>query len=140
MIPAMMRAARAFYMLTLVGLSVALLIPGLGWVERLESVWGEGRVVDVGLGLALLGVFSEHVLGGVTRHRQGSLARALLRMQPVLQHKDAIEILIRALESEDTKIAETAHSELKRITKQPLPAEAAAWRNWLKQEERAATK
>ena len=138
MLPAMIRAARAFYLLTLVVLAIALLFPMFGWVEKLEKVWGEGRVLEVGVGLVLLGVLSEHLLGAVTRHRQGALARALLRLQPILKHKGAIEILIRALESDNEKVSSTAHQELKRITQQDLPADPAAWRGWLQKEERAA--
>jgi len=140
MVSAMFRAARAFYLFTLVLLSVALLFPSTGWVERVEEVWGEGRVVEVALGFVLLGTFSEHLLGAVTRHRQGTLARALLRLQPILRHKGAIEILIRALESENDQVASTAHRELQRITQQDLPPDPASWREWLRGEERAATK
>ncbi len=134
----MMRAARAFYLLSLVILAMALLIPGLRWAERIDRVWGEGRVLQVAAGLALLGVLSEHVLGGVTRMRQATLSRALQRVQPALRHKDAIQILIRALESQDAQVTNTAHRELKRLTRQDLPADAAAWRGWLKEEEKAA--
>jgi hypothetical protein len=139
MFHAIIRGARAFYLITLVAIAVALLIPSLGWVEKLERVWGPGRVIQVAAALALLGLVSEHVLGGVTRLRQGALARAIQRFQPVLRHKEAIEILIRALESTDTKVSGTAHRELKRLTRQDLPADPAAWRMWLAQEERAAT-
>lgn len=138
MLPAMLRAARAFYLVTIFGLALALLFPGFGWVEKLESVWGEGRVMEVAVGFALLGVLSEHLLGGITRLRQGALARAMLKLQPILKHKGAIEILIRALESENEEVAATAHRELKRITKQDLPANVEAWRRWLKSEEKNA--
>ena len=134
MFPAMLRAARAFYLVTIFGLALALLFPAFGWVDKLESVWGEGRVVEVGVGFALLGVFSEHLLGGITRLRQGALARAMLKLNPILKHKGAIEILIRALESENEEVSATAHRELQRITKQNLPAEGEAWRRWLRSE------
>ena len=139
MLPAMLRAARALYLVTIFVLGFALLMPGLGILARLEQVWGEGRVVPVALGLGLLGLFSEHLFGGLTRHRQSALARALIRLQPTLRHKGAIEILIRALESDDTKVAEAAHRELQRITQQQLPPDPAQWREWLRKEERAAT-
>ena len=48
------------------------------------------------------------------------------------------EILIRALESENEEVAATAHRELKRITKQDLPANVEAGRRWLKSEEKNA--
>jgi len=121
LLPAMLRAARACYLVTLLLLGFCLLFPGLGLAERLERVWGEGRVVSVAL----------------TRHRQSALARALLRLQPTLKHKGAIEILIRALESPDESVSEAAHRELKRITQQDLPAEPERWRVWLREEERA---
>ena len=137
MLPAMLRAARACYLVTLLLLGFCLLFPGLGLAERLERVWGEGRVVSVALGLVILGLLAEHLLGGLTRHRQSALARALLRLQPTLKHKGAIEILIRALESPDESVSEAAHRELKRITQQDLPAEPERWRVWLREEERA---
>jgi len=136
---AIVRGARAFYLISVVGLAVALLFPSLGWVGKLERVWGEGRVIQVAAALALLGLVSEHLLGAATRLRQGALARALQRLQPVLRHKDAIEILIRALESADAKVSGTAHRELKRLTRQDFPADPAVWRGWLEREERAAT-
>ena len=134
MLAAMLRAARAFYLFTLIGLAITLLAPSLGWLARLEGVWGEGRVVQVAVGLALLGTFSEHVLGNLVRRHQSALARAIQRLQPTLRHKEAIEILIRALEHEKTR--NRAHRELKRITSQDLPAEPEAWRNWLAGEEK----
>ena len=137
MLPAMLRAARAFYLLTILLLGFALLFPSFGWVEKLEEVWGEGRVLHVAVGLGLCGLFAEHLLSGMTRLRQKTLARALIRLQPTLRHKGAIEILIRALESEDEKVSSTAHRELRRITQQELPADPQAWRDWLKSEEKA---
>jgi len=139
MLPAMMRAARAFYLLTIVILAIALLIPALGWIERLDQVWGEGRAVKIAIGLALLGVFSEHLLGAVTRYRQSALAQALLRMKPTLRHKEATEILIRALESDDQDVSQSAHQELQRITQRDFPADPEVWRSWLRSEEKTVT-
>lgn len=133
----MLRAARSLYLLTSLVLGIALLFPALGWVTRLDAKWGDGRVLEVAIGIVLLGLIAEHLLGGVTRLRQKALAQALLRLKPTLRHKGAIEILIRALESQDEKVSSTAHRELKRITQQEIPADPAAWREWLESEEKA---
>jgi hypothetical protein len=138
MLEAIVRAARWFYLVTIFALAIAMLFPSFGWIERLERGWGAGRAIQIAMGLALLGLVSEHILGALTRRRQGTLARAIQRMQPVLRHKDAIEILIRSLESDDPKVSALAHEQLRRITRQELPADAATWRGWLESEEKSA--
>ena len=50
---------------------------------------------------------------------------------PESQKREAIEILISALESQDASVRDKAHQHLKRITGQQLPADPASWRAWL---------
>ena len=47
------------------------------------------------------------------------------------QKREALEILVSALESQDSAVRAKAHSHLKRITGQDLPAEPTTWRSWL---------
>ena len=107
-------------------------LSGPGELHRLDRL-------ELDLGAVSLADFDHDFLGKLETALRAALARALLRLQPVLQHKDAIQILIRALESDDDRVSTTAHRELVRITKQNLPADASAWQAWLDHEEKAAT-
>jgi hypothetical protein len=44
--------------------------------------------------------------------------------------RSAVDLLVRALSSEDAAVREKAHKNLLRITGKELPADAQAWRTW----------
>jgi len=125
-------AVRNLWLLTLVLLMIVVLDPGLGIYEAVISRSGSSeQFLRIALGITIVGIITEHLLGAVTRRRQGALARALLRLQPGLQHVGAIRILIRALETADTATIESIHGELVRLSGKDLGKDPQQWREWL---------
>ena len=92
----------------------------------------------ISIGVSLLAIIQEYARNRLMRQRQSALARAILRLSPGLRHREAIVILIQALESPDESVSHDAHEELVRITNQDLGTDPEAWRGWLKHQQRSA--
>lgn len=132
---AILGGIRALYVtITLVG-ALALLFPFLGLRDVFANSLGEQRLVELAVGWVLLGLLVEHARASVLRGRQAYLAQALMRISPDLKKREAVKILIRALESDDDKVVRTAHHELKRLTQAELSTDPAEWRRWLQETE-----
>lgn len=54
--------------------------------------------------------------------------------------REAVEILIAALESDDAEVRKTSVTHLERLTGQKLGADPAAWRSWLERQQRTPAK
>ena len=131
---AMMRALRWMYILITLVAALTFLLPRLGWLDYFEESLGAKRTVEIAVGWGLLGLLIEHLRSTVLRSRQAYLAQALLRISPNLKRLEAARILVRALDSEDSSVVETAHAELKRLTQVDHGTDSAAWTKWLDQE------
>jgi len=133
---AIIQALRMLFIALLASLALILLTPPLyQWAsERIGSTARRGDAGDPpGICPRLL-----RISGRLMRQRLGALARAILRLSPGLRHREAILILIQALESPDEAISQDAHQELVRITQKDLGTDPEAWRGWLKHQQRSA--
>jgi hypothetical protein len=123
-------AIRNLWLLALILLLIVVLDPGLGIYDAVMKNNPE-QFLRIALGITLPAIITEHLLGAVNRRRQGALARALLRLQPGLQHVGAIRILIRALETANTATIASVHGELVRLSGKDLGKDPQRWREWL---------
>ena len=134
---ALIIAIRNLWLLCLAVMVLLLLDPGWGIYDyAVNAAGGQDRLLRGSLALALSGILTEHLLGALTRRRQGALARALLRLQPGLQHIGAIRILIRALEASDPDVIESVQKELVRLTGKDFGPDPQAWRQWVQRLEK----
>ena len=98
-----------------------------------EALPGASLVARIGIAILFLAVGV--LLGEISRvqSEDRTLIGALQAGAGSTVRRDdrqAIDILVSALESADPKRRETAHKNLLRLTQQNLPAEASAWRKW----------
>ena len=104
----------------------------------MEVAGGSENLLRGALALTLVGILAEHLLGAVTRRRQGALAKALLRLQPGLQHVGAIRILVRALETAHQEGVDSIHQELVRLSGKDLGREPGPWLLWIERLEKVS--
>ena len=133
---AIIQGMRLLFIAVLVVLALILFTPPLyDWAS--DKVGAETRM-RISIGVSLLAIIQEYARNRLMRQRQSALARAILRLSPGLRHREAIVILIQALESPDESVSHDAHEELVRITNQDLGTDPEAWRGWLKHQQRSA--
>ena len=136
---ALTTALRSIWLLSLGIMLVVVLDPGWGIYEAAAEFAGGPEVLLRGaLVLVLAGLLWEHFLGVLLRKRQSALARALLRLQPGLQHIGAIRILIHSLATGDPKMGESVHQELVKLTGKDLGPDPHPWRQWLDLQEKSS--
>jgi hypothetical protein len=105
--------------------------PGYEWLAR---IWGgESHVTGFGLCIAfmLLGLQSWRI--AELRLRMAELMEAmhqLLYGKDYQRDREAIEILVKALELNDPANAKIAHEQLMRLTGLPLAQDPKVWRAW----------
>ncbi len=129
---ALTTALRSIWLLSLGIMLVVVLDPGWGIYEAAAEFAGGPEVLLRGaLVLVLAGLLWEHFLGVLLRKRQSALARALLRLQPGLQHIGAVRILIQSLATADPKLVESVHKELVKLTGKDLGQDPRSWQRWL---------
>lgn len=134
---ALTTALRNLWLLSQGIMLLIVLDPGLGVYEAASELAGGPEVLLRGaLVLVLVGLLWEHFLGILTRKRQSALARALLRLQPGLQHVGAIRILIHSLATGDPKMVESVHQELVKLTGKDLGPDPHPWQQWLDLQEK----
>jgi len=133
---AIIQGMRLLFIAVLVVLALILFTPPLyDWA--IDKV-GSETLMRISIGVSLLAIIQEYARNRLMRQRQSALARAILRLSPGLRHREAIVILIQALESPDESVSHDAHEELVRITNQDLGTDPEAWRGWLKHQQRSA--
>ncbi len=132
---AILQALRALYVLMLLTGIFMFLFAGPSFDSMAANMGGQETVLRFGIGVVFFGLLVEHIRVTLQRKHQATLARALLRISPELRKKEAIMILIRALDSDDEKVVQNAHRELKRLANTDLGTDAAAWRSWLKRQD-----
>ncbi|MEC9476249.1 MAG: hypothetical protein VX764_04345 [Planctomycetota bacterium] len=134
---ALATAIRNLWLLCLVLVLVVFIDPGWGLYDGAVRVAGSPEVLlRAAVVLAVSGVLWEHFLGALTRKRQAALARALLRLQPGLQHVGAIRILIQAMATSDPALTETIHKDLVKLTGKDFGSDPIPWKQWLERQER----
>lgn len=105
----------------------------LGWGALSEAVGGETALLAFGLGVcfALLAALSWEK--NQLRVRCAELLEGLNQLlygRDYASQREAIEILLRALEGRDEAARATAHQHLVRLTGQNFAADASVWRAW----------
>ena len=134
-IAAIVRALRAFYMLMLALGAATFLVPGM-FAAAAEEI-GSDALIRGAIGLALFGLLLEHVRTTAVGRNLGYIAQRLIRLSPDLRRLEAVKILVNALGSDNGEVAESAHRELKRLTGEDFGLDATAWRQWVREQERA---
>ncbi len=132
---AILQALRTLYVLLLISGLFLYLFPGRWWI-LLSEEYGEGTLLRLGIGGVFFALLVESVRVTLLRKQQAALAKALLRVSPELRRWEAVEILVRALDSDDSRVVENAHRELKRLTQTDHGKDAAAWRRWIKRQKK----
>jgi hypothetical protein len=119
--------------LVLVGLFFVFRPEWLGWSRIAEVVGGETALVSAGAGCAFLLVAGLAVEKDRMRVRMAELMEGLNDLLYGKDHRrdrEAIEILLRSLGSEDPDSRATAHKHLMRLTGQSFPADPKVWASW----------
>ena len=119
--------------LGLVGLFFVARPDVLGWSWIAQRVGGDTALVAIGVGCAFL-LASRQVL----EHRRMRVRTAelmeglndLLYGKDHRRDRDAIQILLTTMDSEDSSARAAAHKHLVRLTGQHFAADAKVWRSW----------
>lgn len=120
-------------LLALVGALFLLRPSWLGWDALVSWLGSESRLLAVGLGAAFFLIASLAYEKDQLRVRNAELMEALNQLlygKDYSQQREAIEILLTALESKDATARRTAHENLVRITGQNFAEDAQVWRAW----------
>ena len=135
-IVAIVKALKAFFLMTLMIGVVVFLMPQLGLFKSLEDLFGsKDRVFQVGIGLALLAILFQSARSATLQRHQSILARKLLKMSPDLRKLEAVKILVRSLVSDSASVRESVGSELRRLTGQDFGSDVQAWNVWIRAQE-----
>lgn len=119
--------------LVLVGLFFVFRPEWLGWSRLAETVGGELALVSAGAGCAFLLAAGLAVEKDRLRVRMAELMEGmndLLYGKDHRRDREAIEILLRSLASEDPETRATAHKHLVRLTGQQFAADPKVWESW----------
>ena len=98
-IVAILKAAKAFFLMTLMIAALVYLLPGLGLFDYIAEklAGGETALLQFGLGLALLAILFQSARSVSLQRHQSILARQLLKLSPDLRKLEAVKILVQAL-------------------------------------------
>jgi hypothetical protein len=120
-------------LLILAGAYLVLQPDWLGWTSLAKALGGETRLVAVAAGIAffLLAAQSweKHQLHVQAAETTEALHQ-LLYGKDYKRDREAIEILLTALETGNPDNAKSAHEHLKRLTGQNFAQDPAVWRAW----------
>ncbi len=122
-----------FGLLVVAGLFFLVQPDWLGWSWCAQRVGGETKLVSIGVGLAFVLLAAHSWEKAQTRVRMAELMEAmhqLLYGKDYARDREAIEILLAALESADAENAKTAHAHLCRLTGQNFAQDPKVWRSW----------
>jgi hypothetical protein len=105
--------------------------PGFDWLVK---HWGgESHFYGFGLFIAFTVLAAQSFEKAQMRVQIAELLEAmhqLLYGKDYRRDREAIEILLAALESKDAENAKTAHAHLQRLTGQRFAQDPAVWRSW----------
>jgi len=105
----------------------------LGWSWFARHVGGDVALVSIGVGIAFVLVAAQSWEKAQMRVHMAELLEAmhqLLYGKDYARDREAIEILLAALESNDAANAKTAHAHLMRLTGQNFAQDPKVWRSW----------
>ena len=137
-IVAVLKAVKAFFLMSLMIAVAVFLFPSLGLFNPLsEMMGGDIEVIQLGLGLALLAILFQSARSVTLQRHQSILARQLIKLSPDLRRLDAVKILVQALGSEKESVRENAGKELRRLTGQDFGNDTRAWNQWVRRQEKA---
>ena len=105
----------------------------LGWDGLSRLVGGDDRLLGAGVGVAFLLIASLSWEKNQLRVRVAELMEALNQLlygKDFRSQREAIDILLTALESKDPVARRTAHEHLMRLTGQSFAEDPSVWRAW----------
>jgi hypothetical protein len=105
----------------------------LGWTSVTEWAGGETRLLGVGMALALFWIARLSWEKDQLRVGAAELMEALNQLlygKDYASQRQAIEILLDALDARDDAARNAAHEHLVRLTGQHFAADARVWRAW----------
>jgi hypothetical protein len=126
-------------LLVVVGLFFVFRPEWLGWSRLAEMLGGETALVSAGAGCAFVLAAALAVEKDRLRVRMAELMEGmndLLYGKDHRRDREAIEILLTSLESEDSDARAAAHKHLVRLTGQHFAADPKVWRSWWSASER----
>jgi hypothetical protein len=112
----------------------------LGYAALAKSMGGETSLQGVGVGIAFVLLAAQSWEKTQMRTRMAELLEAmhqLLYGKDYRRDREAIEILLTAMESKDAENAKTAHAHLVRLTGQNFAQDPKVWRSWWEANKRA---
>ena len=128
-----MRASTAVFLI--LGLWLVLAPDGWGWSRLAGALGGEVRLLRFFVGFALVTVAFLLVERARMKEDMKHLLDALHRLvygRDYAKHREAVDILIRALYGSDEKVAKQAVARLEVMTGQAFGDDPDAWREWWK--------
>jgi hypothetical protein len=105
----------------------------LGYSALAKSMGGEASLQGVGIGVAFVLLAAQSWEKSQLRARMAELMEALHQLlygKDYRRDREAIEILLAAMESKDPENAKTAHAHLVRLTGQNFAQDPKVWRSW----------
>ncbi|MCE9634185.1 MAG: hypothetical protein K8T90_00640 [Planctomycetes bacterium] len=121
------------FVFALIGVFFVLRPPWLGWDALASWLGGEVRLVSVGVGIAFVLIASLTWEKDQLRVQSAELMEALNQLlygENYQHQREAIEILLNALDAKDPVARRAAHENLVRLTGQNFADDAAVWRAW----------
>jgi hypothetical protein len=120
-------------LLVLAGAFLVLQPDWLGWSSLVSAVGGESRLVALALGIAFFVLAAQSWEKHQMRVQSAETMEALHQLlygKDYRRDREAIEILLAALETGNPDNAKTAHAHLMRLTGQNFAADPKVWRSW----------
>lgn len=105
----------------------------LGWGALVRWLGSEERVLAAGVGVGFLVLAALSLEKNALRLRVAELMEGLNQLlygKDFARDREAIELLLRALEGKDATARETAHKHLVRLTGQHFAPDPLVWRAW----------
>ena len=119
--------------LVLAGAYLVLQPDWLGWSGLVSSLGGEGRLAAVAAGLAFFVLAAQSWEKHQLRVQSAETMEALHQLlygKDYRRDREAIEILLTALETGAPENAKSAHAHLVRLTGQNFAQDPKVWRAW----------
>lgn len=120
-------------LLVVVGAYLVLQPDWLGWTRLANALGGESRLVAVAVGIAFFVLAAQSWEKHQMRVQSAETMEALHQLlygKDYKRDREAIEILLTALESGSADNAKSAYEHLKRLTGQNFAADPKVWRSW----------
>ena len=119
--------------LAVVGLLFLFRPDWLGWSWLAEKVGGETALVSIGVGCAFLLIASLSIEKDQLRVHAAEMMESLHTLlfgKSYKKDREAIEILLKSLETGDSSASDSAYAHLKRLTGQNFAKDPQVWRSW----------